>query len=104
MRKHFTSLHYPSSFTNILNSQFGNMVVLSATYNEQKLRFLNLISKDELVILLDRTIRFLRSLGTVSRTLGYDADILATMRKHVLGGDRGERPRELNQSFSSSTG
>jgi hypothetical protein len=68
------------------------IVVVSATYNVQKLRFLNSISKVELLILLDRTIHFLRSLGTISRTLGYDADILATIKKQVLSDDEGEQP------------
>ena len=60
------------------SSQFGNMLVLAATYKSSQLNWL--MPKSTLISLLQRTIKFLDTLSPISTTLRADAEIL----KNVL--------------------
>lgn len=60
--------------TDKYNSQFGNMLVLSATYMSNLSR---LVDADELERLLQRTIKFLAMYKDISPTLMADAQILS---------------------------
>ena len=61
--------------------QFGNMLVLAATY-KSKLAFL--VPADQLERLFDRTITFLRSFRPISSTLAQDAVILENLKQVVF--------------------
>ena len=74
-------------------SQFGNILVLAATYCTPHLR--HLVPKEDLIRLIDRTNRFLRMQKNVSDTLEQDARILETVAQTVNGDD------VLTSSFSS---
>jgi hypothetical protein len=73
-------------------SQFGNNLVLAAVYRSH---FQFLISKEELVSLLNRTIAFLTRLSAISNTLQTDASILGGILHHI------EHPESTTTSFSS---
>ena len=75
------------------------MLVLSAVYQSKHLRWL--ISKDELMSLLNRTIRYLSSLAPISTTLAVDAYLLTQIREKV---DGGFRPMDMLHHTSSSFG
>ena len=66
------------------SSQFGNMLVLAATYRSRHLSWL--VTKDELLTLLRRTIDFLSSLAPISTTLAVDAQILAHIKERIVNG------------------
>ena len=64
------------------------MLVIAAVVESENLSWL--VDKGDALRLLDRTIRFLRSLAPISTTLGTDASLLQTIRgkidsKHVMG-------------------
>lgn len=63
--------------------QFGNVLVLATTYKSKSLH--QLVPRDKLEHLFDRTIKFLHSLGPISQTLEKDSKILARLRDDVLG-------------------
>ena len=65
-----------------ISSQFGNMLVLAATYQSRHLSWM--VSKDELLKLLCRTIDFLSSLAPISTTLAVDAQLLTHIRERVV--------------------
>ena len=77
------------------NSQFGNMLVLSATY---KSRLSFMIRRDEIVGLLERTIRFINSHRPTSTALGKDASIL----EGILSNIDEPLPDLVTLSFSST--
>ena len=58
--------------------QFGNMLVLAATYQSKHLSWL--LAKDDLPALMNRTINFLNSLAPISTTLAEDALLLTHIR------------------------
>jgi hypothetical protein len=64
-----------------LCSQFGNMLVLAATYNSHLRK---LIKKEKLLNLLDRTIDFLRRHTNISPTLKKDAEILTDVKTQLF--------------------
>lgn len=66
------------------NSQFGNMLVLSATWQSGFLR--ELIDRDRFETLLARTIDFLRRLFTISPTCQQDCAILEGIQRVIFGG------------------
>jgi hypothetical protein len=67
--------------------QFGNVLVLATTYRSRSLH--NLVPRDKLEHLFDRTIKFLHSLGPISATLETDSKILTRLREDVLGREGG---------------
>lgn len=79
------------------HAQFGNMLILSATFRDPGLH--SLVPKWRLEQLFDRTIGLLRSLGQSSETLAQDAKILGALRDVTLAG-----PQEQSASFSSMDG
>lgn len=64
--------------------QFGNMLVLSATWRTHFLR--KLIDQDRFQALLDRTICFLSKLSSISPTCRDDCKILEKIRLFLFGG------------------
>jgi hypothetical protein len=77
-------------------SQFGNMLVLAATFNAELTSTATgkpLVEAPELKKLLDRTIRFLKLSEAISPTLERDAKILEHVRHALFS----------NQSFSATT-
>ena len=64
--------------------QFGNMLVLSATWRTHFLR--KLIDQDRFQALLDRTIGFLSKLSSISPTCRDDCKILEKIRLFLFGG------------------
>jgi hypothetical protein len=63
-------------------SQFGNMLVLSATYMSS---LSELVERSTLERLLKRTIRFLLRSENISPTLRADAKILTEIYKKIFG-------------------
>lgn len=76
-----------------MNSQFGNMLVLSATYMSS---LYELVDRDVLEKLLKRTIKFLLRNQNISPTLRADAQILTVIYQKIF-----EEP--YVGSFSSTT-
>ena len=68
------------TFANV-NSQFGNMLVLAATYRSHLGK---LVDKTNFIRLLDRTIVFLSELSSISSTLEKDAEILKFVKRTIL--------------------
>ena len=64
-------------------SQFGNMLVLSATWRSHYLR--KLIDEDRFRSLLKRTIDFLRKLSAISPTCQLDCSILERIQRVLFG-------------------
>jgi hypothetical protein len=95
------AMHSTTAFDSIINhrrlvvtnifgtahAQFGNVLVLATTYRSRSLH--NLVPRDKLEHLFDRTIKFLHSLGPISATLETDSKILARLREDVLGREGG---------------
>ncbi|KAL8691895.1 MAG: hypothetical protein Q9218_002963 [Villophora microphyllina] len=77
------------------HAQFGNMLVLATTY---KSHLSNLIPKEKLEYLFNRTIRFLRSLEPVSATLAKDALILEKLQEVVF--DEGNPSHSFSSDMS----
>ncbi|OAX78053.1 hypothetical protein ACJ72_07643 [Emergomyces africanus] len=73
------------------HAQFGNMLVLSATYMSH---LSQLVDRDTLRALLDRTIKFLLQSRHISPSLSKDAEILTLIRRQIF-----DSP---NTSFSST--
>lgn len=69
------------------DSQYGNCLVLAATRNSW---LKSLVSEDDLMRVLNRTISFLRKLSPLSPSLQADAMILENTRK-IISGDLLER-------------
>ena len=65
-------------------SQFGNMLVLAATYNSDIPELSSLVHREELRGLLTRTINFLQYSQDVSPTLRHDAYILETIHDRLF--------------------
>lgn len=63
-------------------SQFGNLLVLAATYTHEKLKVY--VPEDKLRYLLDRTITFLDRLAPISQTCKADCWILRRIRQWVF--------------------
>ena len=85
-------MHLPSNLklTFMWVRQFGNMLVLAATY---KSKLHHLVPADQLEHLFNRTILFLRRLRPISSTLAQDALILESLREVIF--------EPQNASFSS---
>ena len=82
-------------------SQFGNMLVLAATYNAELTSSANgkpLVETNELKRLFERTIRFLKLSEAISPTLERDAKILEHVR-HALFSNQ---VSSVNTSFTSA--
>lgn len=79
------------------HAQFGNMLILSATYRDPGLT--SLVPQWRLEQLFDRTIGLLRSLSPSSETLAQDAKILSALREVTFA-----EPPEQSTSFSSMDG
>ncbi|GAB7360772.1 hypothetical protein MBLNU230_g0760t1 [Neophaeotheca triangularis] len=65
------------------HAQFGNMLVLSATYYNKYLK--QLIDSEKLKVLLERTIQFLRRLAPISPTCSNDCVILEKINHCLFG-------------------
>lgn len=72
-------------YANIVNSQFGNMLVLSATYMSNIDWLRDLVPRSTVESLLIRTIVFLRRLRYISKTALEDIEILQTIGKYMFG-------------------
>ena len=68
-----------------LSRQFGNMLVLSATYCSKIAWLCELITEDKLRGLLSRTIRFLARLRYTSKTARTDIEILQAIQRKLFG-------------------
>ncbi|KAL8786662.1 MAG: hypothetical protein Q9195_008116 [Heterodermia aff. obscurata] len=66
------------------HAQFGNILVLSATFKSRSLVLSRLITPEKLDRLFERTITFLRRLSPLSESLGRDAKILEALREVVF--------------------
>ena len=75
--------------------QFGNLLVLSATYKSKSSTLSKLVPKDTLEHLFERTIRLLRSLVPISESLERDVIILEGLREIIF------EERSMRSSFSS---
>lgn len=71
----------PTDFFFSIYSQFGNMLVLSATYNSS---LSELVERSTLERLLKRTIRFLLRSQNISPTLRADARILTEIYTKIF--------------------
>jgi len=82
------------------HAQFGNMLVLAATYRSHLGK---LVDKANFLRLLDRTINFLSELGAISTTLQADAEILQHVKKIIINDEREreQSQQQQNSSFSS---
>ncbi len=76
----------------MLHSQFGNVLVLAATYRAGLTQF---VSQHTLETLLNRTILNLSRLKPISPSLAKDAEILQSVKRFVFG---------ATSSFSSAEG
>lgn len=90
----------------MFHSQFGNMLVLSATWQTGFLR--ELIDQERFQTLLARTIGFLRKLSAISPTCQLDCSILEKIQRVLFGIPPDEKPmyhgeKEFTNSFSSAT-
>ncbi|SMR53960.1 unnamed protein product [Zymoseptoria tritici ST99CH_1E4] len=65
------------------HAQFGNMLVLSATYESQYLT--QLVPREKFQYLMARTIKFLRGLAPISETCKLDCGILEKFNKTIFG-------------------
>ncbi|KAH9819796.1 C6 zinc finger protein domain-containing protein, partial [Teratosphaeria destructans] len=93
------------------HAQFGNMLVLSATYYNKALS--PLVDKERFRKLLERTIRFLRKLAPISPTCRIDCSILESIQKklfglpsdtkHVYHNEGITEARSATNSFSATT-
>ena len=79
------------------HAQFGNMLVLAATFSSDVPELSELISEQHLASLFDRTIEFLRFSEHVSPTLKEDLRILRYVKDQVLPN------RAMTTSFSSAS-
>ncbi|KAL2358430.1 hypothetical protein BJ546DRAFT_8738 [Cryomyces antarcticus] len=82
------------------HAQFGNMLVLAATYRS----FLHhLVSKEKLERLLERTITFCRRLTPISAALRIDVSILEQTAKIITGNIFNDEfdPRSTATSFNA---
>ncbi|KAK5073427.1 hypothetical protein LTR70_010251 [Exophiala xenobiotica] len=73
--------------TNILgtaHAQFGNVLVLAATFNSPNPQLRSLVSEGKLRELLVRTIRFLHDKASISPALGKDAQILRHVQNKLF--------------------
>jgi hypothetical protein len=75
------------------HAQFGNMLVLSATYTSH---LSQLVDREKLRTLLDRTVKFLLQSRHISPTLCKDAEILTMIRRKIF--------EQHITSFSSNDG
>ncbi|KAK5081421.1 hypothetical protein PMZ80_011160 [Knufia obscura] len=91
--------------TNILgtaHAQFGNVLVLAATFNSPDPRLRSLVSEEKLRELLTRTIGFLDDKASVSPALGKDAQILRHVQNELFPRRNVTTfyPSSANSSFS----
>lgn len=93
MRKFSTQL--PMRVIDIVARQFGNILVLSATYKSKSAMLSSLVPREKLEHLFDRTIRLLQNLSPLSESLERDAAILEVLRTIVFN------QRAIGSSFSS---
>ena len=93
------------------HAQFGNMLVLGATYHSKIGK--PLVNRERLQYLFERTIKFLRRLAPISKTCDHDSRILETVSHVVLGvpsehkhfyQQEGVEPKDLPRNTSSSFG
>ena len=78
------------------HAQFGNMLVLAATFNSD-LRYL--VDQKTLEELLDRTIKFLQYSEAISPTLQRDAQVLIKIRERMFEGDNAPYSVSTSSSF-----
>ncbi|KAK0263881.1 hypothetical protein LTS09_002232 [Friedmanniomyces endolithicus] len=82
------------------HAQFGNMLVLSATYYNRYLRFLVGDQKDRFQKLLSRTIKFLHRLSAISPTCKVDCAILERIQKALFDVPPEERHIYRNEGIT----
>ena len=87
------------AITDLDNRQFGNMLVLSATYHNKYLKVL--IDQERFQKLLTRTIGFLRRLGPISPTCAIDCAILEKINKALFG--VAQQYKNPNEIYSKET-
>ena len=67
-----------------MSRQFGNILVLAATYNASNPQLSQLIDERTMRGLLNRTIGFLKLNENISPTLKYDAEILQDIKRNLF--------------------
>lgn len=83
------------SVADLLNRQFGNVLVLAATFKSKSPALSSLIPASTLEHLFDRTIRFLSELECLSESLKLDKEILVNLKNSCFD------PSASTLSFSS---
>lgn len=78
------------------HAQFGNMLVLAATYKSD---LSYLVKREILEALLDRTIVFLKFSEDISPTLHKDAQVLTKIRDNIFKEDNPQQSISTNSSF-----
>jgi hypothetical protein len=84
-----------------IHRQFGNMLVLSATWRTHYLR--RLIDQERFQTLLSRTIGFLRKLSAISPTCQLDCSVLEKIQRILFGIPPDEKPIQHGEKVSSSS-
>lgn len=90
--------------TNILgtaHAQFGNVLVLAATFTSPDPRLKMLVDEETLRRLLSRTITFLHDKGAISPALAKDAEILRHVQRKLFPSNSVYSVRSANSSFAS---
>ena len=84
--------------------QFGNVLVLAATFNSPNPQLRSLVPEEKLRGLLMRTINFLDDKASISPALGKDAQILRHVQNKLFPSSGNARfyPNSANSSFSSN--
>lgn len=89
--------------TNQMHRQFGNVLVLSATYNSPNPQLRSMVSEDTLRKLLVRTIDFLEDKKGISPALGNDARILRHVQAKLFpSSSTAPAMASANSSFTSN--
>lgn len=84
--------------------QFGNVLVLAATFNSSNSQLRSLVPEEKLRFLLMRTIEFLDDKASISPALGKDAQILRHVQTKLFpsSSNTGYYPTSANSSFTSN--
>jgi len=83
-----------------LSSQFGNVLVLAATYTSKIPWLSELVTRDQISWYLGRTIGFLEKIEPASKTAKVDMEILQELKTNLGFGDARE---EIQSGTSHSS-
>lgn len=93
-----------TNITGTAHAQFGNMLVLAATYKTDLRWLSDLVPREKMQQLFRRTINFLSRLKYTSKTANTDMEILRTVEWNLFGQNDDRRQSGItsqNASFSS---